>query len=37
VTRAKASTPLPRQVGDLNALLADAFALGQLGIPVTWY
>jgi hypothetical protein len=26
-----------RQLGDLNALLAGAFALGQLGIPVTWY
>ncbi|HKO25629.1 MAG TPA: hypothetical protein VJY65_12940, partial [Chloroflexota bacterium] len=26
-----------RQSGDLNALLAGAFVLGQLGIPVTWY
>jgi hypothetical protein len=26
-----------RQAGDLNAPLAGAFALGQLGIPVTCY
>jgi hypothetical protein len=26
-----------RQSGDLNALLAGAFVLGQLGIPVTCY
>jgi hypothetical protein len=31
------ATLAARQSGDLNALLAGAFALGQLVIPVTCY